>query len=132
MASTDPEIRMTIKTLAAKGMPKRRIARELSLSEGTVRYHLRRLAAGANDGRARQQCRASAYRAAIDHWLEQHGAAPTNVAALHDWLVAKHGYPGSLRSVHTCDRPRTVATALPSADCAWRNLPAAGTAAGIW
>jgi len=31
VASTDLEIRMTIKTLAAKGMPKRRIARELSL-----------------------------------------------------------------------------------------------------
>ena len=31
MASTDLEIRMIIKTLAAKGMPKRRIARELSL-----------------------------------------------------------------------------------------------------
>ncbi|MBK7250688.1 MAG: IS21 family transposase [Gammaproteobacteria bacterium] len=26
-------------------------------------------------------------------------AAPVNVAALHDWLVAEHGYPGSLRSV---------------------------------
>jgi len=99
VASTDLEIRMTIKTLAAKGMPKRRIARELSLSEGTVRYHLRRLADGASDGRARQQRRAGAYRAAIDHWLAQHGAAPVNVAALHDWLVAEHGYPGSLRSV---------------------------------
>ena len=31
VASTDLEIRMIIKTLAAKGMPKRRIARELSL-----------------------------------------------------------------------------------------------------
>jgi len=99
VASTDLEIRMTIKTLAAKGMPKRRIARELSLSEGTVRYHLRRLADGASDGRARQQRRAGAYRAAIDHWLAQHGATPTNIAALHDWLVAEHGYPGSLRSV---------------------------------
>lgn len=35
-ASTDLAIRMTIKTLAAKGLPKRSIAREVSLSEGTV------------------------------------------------------------------------------------------------
>ena len=54
MAITDLEIRMTIKTLAAKGVAKRAIARQLSLSEGTVRYHLRRQAYGAVDGRARQ------------------------------------------------------------------------------
>ena len=52
MAITDLEIRMTIKTLAAKGVPKRAIARQLDLSEGTVRYHLSPLAAGARDGRA--------------------------------------------------------------------------------
>ncbi|MEQ8204800.1 MAG: ATP-binding protein [Woeseia sp.] len=45
---------MTIKTLAAKGVSRRAIGWQLGLSEGTVRYHLRRQAAGAEDGRARQ------------------------------------------------------------------------------
>ena len=45
---------MTIKTLAHKGVPKRAIARQLDLSEGTVRYHLKRINAGVVDGRAAQ------------------------------------------------------------------------------
>ncbi|WP_376692341.1 winged helix-turn-helix transcriptional regulator [Wenzhouxiangella sp. EGI_FJ10409] len=34
---------MTIKTLARKGVPKRDIARQLNMSEGNIRYHLRRI-----------------------------------------------------------------------------------------
>ncbi|MBS3957769.1 MAG: response regulator transcription factor, partial [Xanthomonadaceae bacterium] len=49
---------MTIKTLAAKGVPKRAIARQLDLSEGTIRYHLSRIASGTPDGRAAQPRRA--------------------------------------------------------------------------
>lgn len=52
MAITDLEICMTIRTLAAKGVSKRAIARQLSLSEGTVRYHLGRQASRAIDGRS--------------------------------------------------------------------------------
>lgn len=44
MAITDLELRMTIKTLAAKGLPKQAIARHLDLAQGTVRYHLCRQA----------------------------------------------------------------------------------------
>ena len=69
MAITDLELRMTLKTRAAKGQPKRAIARHLGLSEGSVRYHLRRISEGAVDGRYRQIRLASAYREAIDHWL---------------------------------------------------------------
>lgn len=89
---------MTIKTLAAKGQSKRAIARQLALSEGTVRYHLRRIAAGASDGRALQVHAAAAHAPAIEHWLAQEHEV-RNLAALHDWLVAEHGYAGSLRSV---------------------------------
>ena len=56
---TTEEVRMTIKTLARKGAPKRDIARQLDMSEGNVRYHLRRLEAGAVDGRSRQRHKAS-------------------------------------------------------------------------
>ena len=97
MAITDLEIRMTIKTLAAKGVPKRAIARQLDLSEGTVRYHLARQAAGARDGRADQPRRAGVAADAIAHWMAHHDRA--NLAALHAWLVAEHAYTGSLRSV---------------------------------
>lgn len=58
MAITDLEIRMTIKTLAAKGVPKRAIARQLDLSKATIRYHLSRIASGTPDGRAAQPRRA--------------------------------------------------------------------------
>ena len=98
MAITDLELRMTIKTLAAKGQSQRAIARQLDLCEGTVRYHLRRMAASAVDGRSRQRRHAEACRAAFDHWAAGHGDL-SNLAALHDWLVAEHDYGGSLRSV---------------------------------
>src|SRR6185295_4566966 len=99
MAITDLEIRVTIKTLAAKGVPNRAIARQLSLSEGTVRYHLRRQACGAIDGRARQGRRAYPFHGAIDHWFSQRADSALNLAALHAWLVNEHGYAGSLRSI---------------------------------
>jgi len=102
MAITDLEIRMTIKTLAAKGVPNRAIARQLSLSEGTVRYHLRRQARSAIDGRARQVRRAGAFHAAIDHWFGQRADGIVNLAALHSWLQSEYGYAGSLRSVQRC------------------------------
>jgi transposase len=98
VAITDLELRMTIKTLAAKGQPHRAIARQLDLCEGTVRYHLRRIAMSAVDGRSRQRRRAEAYREAIEHWVAGHGDL-SNLAALHDWLVAEHDYGGSLRSI---------------------------------
>jgi IS30 family transposase len=98
VAITDLELRMTIKTLAAKGQPARAIGRQLGPCEGTVRYHLKRMAEGASDGRGRQVRRASLHREAIDHWIAEHGQL-RNLAALHEWLVAEHDYPGSLRSV---------------------------------
>ena len=92
------ELKMTIKTLAHKGVAKREIARTLNLSEGTVRYHLKRLANHATDGRARQTQLAEGVASAIEHWRSSNRAL-ANTAALHDWLVTEHDYTGSLRSV---------------------------------
>ena len=100
MAKLSWEARMSIEVLTDKGVSNREVARLLGVSEGTVRYHRRRQATGAVDGRRRQVRKAAAYREAIECWLAARGeAAPANVAELHAWLVAEHGYGGSLRSL---------------------------------
>ena len=64
----DLEVKMTIKTLAQKGVAKRAIARQLKLSEGTVRYHLKRMETDAVDDRSRQRQSAEAVAEAIAYW----------------------------------------------------------------
>jgi transposase len=96
----DVEARMTIKSLSERGHSNRAIARLLGVHEHAVRYHRHRLEAGISDGRARQAHLAERFAPAITHWLEQRDDdGPRNLAALHEWLVAEHAYPGSLRSV---------------------------------
>ena len=90
---------MTIRCLAARGQSQREIARILGVGESTVRYHLQRFAEGATDGRARQPQRAARWSEAIGEYLASLETGPVNLAALHDWLIAEHQYPGSLRSV---------------------------------
>jgi transposase len=110
MAKLDREDRMTITSLIRKGCSNRHIARLLRVSEGTVRYHRRRQAEGAVDGRARQTPMAAHYGEAIDSYLGARGEqTPSNVAELHTWLVAEHDYPGALRSVQ-----RYVRRAFPA------------------
>ena len=100
MAKLSLEARMSIKVLSEKGVSNREVARLLNVSEGTVRYHRRRQAAGIEDGRRKQRRKAEACRPAINAWLEARGeSAPSNVAELHHWLVAEQGYSGSLRSL---------------------------------
>lgn len=82
---TDLEVRMTIKTLAARGVSNRAIARQLSLTEGAVRYHRRRMAEGATDGRAEQRRVAADYAEAIAVWMgaQGQGRAPGAHRARH-------------------------------------------------
>src|SRR3954464_10598407 len=99
MGRLDPEARMAIKALAGRGTTRSEIARLLGVTEGAVRHHLRRVAAGAADGRSLQPQRAESRAAAIEHWRLQQGEGGVNLAALHAWLRREHGYEGSLRSV---------------------------------
>jgi transposase len=100
MAVLDPEELVTLKTLARLGVSNVEIAGTLGVTEGTVRYHRRRLASGARDGRANKPFLAESFREAVDAYLEaRQEDAPSNVQDLHDFLVAEHAYPGSLRSV---------------------------------
>ena len=91
---------MTIKSLTGRQCSNRHIARLLGVSEGTVRYHRRRQAGGTVDGRTGQQPVAARFHEAIDAYVSSSGEeSPSNVAALHAWLVAEHDYPAGLRSV---------------------------------
>jgi transposase len=78
------------------------------VSEGTVRYHLRRAAAGVEDGRRHQAHRAEGWAAVIEAWVQGHAGAqrPPNVRALYEHLVEGHGYEGSYNSVRRFVRAR--------------------------
>lgn len=99
MATVDLEAKMTIKKLYENGCSNAHIADLLGVSEGTVRYHVKRIVARARDGRADQARVAAGYAEAIDYWHGSQGEGPINVSALHAFLVAEQDYPGSLRSV---------------------------------
>lgn len=92
---------VTIRVLAEKGQNHCEIARQLGVTEGTVRYHLGRAAAGAEDGRRDKPERAESVAEVIAAWHadREDEARPVNVADLHDHLVAEHGYEGSYQSV---------------------------------
>lgn len=99
MGRLENEARTAMTALLRRGHSQSSVARLLGVTEGTVRYHRRRQESGAVDGRSRQASAASAHSAAIDHWRDQQGDGPINLAALHEWLQREHGYGGSLKSV---------------------------------
>lgn len=92
---------LTIQVLSQKQVPKRAIARQLGVSEGTVRYHLRRQDESAEDGRRGKPFKAVRWAEPIEAWCQAHepSSRPINVRDLHDHLVAEHGYDGSYKSV---------------------------------
>lgn len=92
---------VTINVLSEKGENNCQVARLLGVSEGTVRYHLRRTASGAVDGRCGKPFKAEAMAGVIAAWFEEHGEdkRPVNVRDLYDHLLAEHGYAGSYMSV---------------------------------
>jgi transposase len=99
MSRLNQEARMTIKALASRGATKSEIARLLGVTEGAVRYQVKRFERGQIDGRARQRFKAEVLSAAIDQWRVNQEHSPINLAALHACLCDEYGYTGSLRSV---------------------------------
>jgi len=80
------EARITVKELDRRGVSRSAIARTLQLTEGAVRYHLRRQTKGAVDGRAKVH-RARPRRDAIATWVAGPGEVhAVNLAALHECL----------------------------------------------
>lgn len=95
---------VTITVLSEKGQSNAEIARTLGVTEGAVRYHKRRKASGARDGRKNKTMRASSVRRGIEQWMEEEAfrsgsTRPGNVRRLFEWLVEEQGYGGSYRSV---------------------------------
>lgn len=92
---------VTLKTLKTKGQSNCQIAQTLGVTEGTVRYHLRR--DGQRDGRADKPYKAEEVAEAIGHFVRDHeqreAARPVNVKDLFDWLRIEHAYAGSYKSV---------------------------------
>jgi len=101
---TEVEI-VTIQGLKAKGEGQSAIARLMDVTEGTVRYHLRRAREGATDGRKKPFL---VERLGLDAvarlWWETErarlGAArPPSVQEFHEYLMLEHEYSGSYKSV---------------------------------
>src|SRR3954467_10939624 len=85
--------------LACRGSTNSEIARVLCITASTVRYNAKRIRSDAVDGRTRRALKAASLAAEIDHWRGMQADGAINLAELHAWLVAEHGYRGSLRSV---------------------------------
>jgi transposase len=65
------------------------------------------------EGRSLRQHLAAGFRDAIEAYLAgRELESPQNVADLHSWLKAEHGYPGSLRSVERYVRANYPAPAV--------------------
>ena len=99
MGCLDGETLTAMSVLLRQGQTQSAVARLLGIAEGTVRYHRRRCAVGAVDGRTRQVSKAAGYAEAIEHWRTRRGDGGVNIATLDEWLMREHGYTGSLKSV---------------------------------
>ena len=92
---------VSIGVLAERGQNHCEIARTLGVTEGAVRYHLKRQAEGASDGRKERPFKAEAAGLVIDAWFAEHAddERPVNVTELWEHLVDEHGYSEDYRSV---------------------------------
>lgn len=106
MPHLSQEEKVTIQVLNSKNEPHRAIARRLGVSEGTVRYHLRKVreGRGEHDGRREKVFKAREVADQIEHWLKETGSGraegrPANLKLLWQWLVDNCGYAGSYKSV---------------------------------
>lgn len=82
------------------GKSVRGCAKELGVSESTLRYRLRRRSGGDGDGRKRQAGRCDRYAGVIGRWLSEQEAELeiAGVRRLYD-LLLEQGYQGSYRAV---------------------------------
>jgi transposase len=103
MAKLRKEEIVTLHVLKEKGESNRAVANRLGVSEGAVRYHVRRR--GAVDGR-RKPCliERQGLQAAVEQWWQARLSVlppdrSPNIVALWSHLAEEHDYAGSYKSV---------------------------------
>ena len=112
MAKLTREQIVTIAVLQQRGQSQCQTARILGVSEGAVRYHLRRAREGTADGRQKpSQIEQLGLTEAVAHWWQAQVEVlgpqrPPSVQLLHEFLRAEYGYDGSYKSVRKFVRAR--------------------------
>lgn len=103
---------MTIRVLRLKGETNAAIAKRLGISEGAVRYHLKRQAQAADDGRIKLSLIEQLQLVEmVDHWWQDQqdmlpNGRPPSVQELWTKLVDEYAYNGSYKSVRKFVRDR--------------------------
>ncbi len=96
------EERVTVEVLAGKGQNHCEVARMLGVTEGAVRYHLRKAGNGSRqDGRGEKPFKADAVSGVIEAWMEaqRESTRPVNVMELYEHLAYEWDYEGSYKTV---------------------------------
>ena len=112
MAMLTREQIVTIEVLHQKGQSQSQTARILGVSEGAVRYHLRRAQEAATDGRQKpSRIEQFGLAEAVAHWWQAQAEIlgpqrPPSVQLLHEFLRAEYAYDGSYKSVRKFVRAR--------------------------
>ncbi|MBV8078231.1 MAG: IS21 family transposase [Planctomycetaceae bacterium] len=112
MAKLTREQIVTIEVLHQRGQSATQTAQILGVTEGAVRYHLRRAREAATDGRRKpSRIEQLGLAEAVARWwqaqVENLGQErPPSVQTLHEFLCAEHGYDGSYKSVRKFVRAR--------------------------
>jgi transposase len=103
---------VTIEVLQQRGQSQRQTARILGVSEGAVRYHLRRARDDDADGRRKpSRIEQLGLAEAVAHWWQAQAEIngqqrPPSVLLLHEFLQAEYAYSGSYKSVRKFVRAR--------------------------
>ncbi len=103
---------MTIEVLQQHAQSQRHTARILGVSEGAVRYHLRRATGRAADGRQKpSRIEQLGLADAVAHWWQAQAEItgqerPPSVLLLQEFLRDEYGYNGSYKSVRKFVRAR--------------------------
>jgi transposase len=103
---------VTIEVLQQRGQSQCQTARILGVSEGAVRYHLRRARQGAADGRQKpSRIEQLGLAEAVAHWWQGQAQLlgherPPSVQLLHEFLRDEYTYNGSYKSVRKFVRAR--------------------------
>jgi transposase len=112
VAKLSKEEIVTLQVLNDKGETNQAIAGRLGVTEGAVRYHLRRQKSQATDGRKKVLLiEKLGLTAVVEHWWKTQEDylpkdRPPNVQELWAFLVDQHQYSGSYKSVRKFVRER--------------------------